>query len=114
MSQETTPRPFPLEPTPIHVPDDVLADLRQRLALTRWPVDAGNRDWYYGVDRGYLQELVDYWRTDYDWRTAEAAINAYEHYRVEVDGVPVHFMRRPGEGPAPTPLILTHGWPWTF
>ncbi|HEX4249692.1 MAG TPA: epoxide hydrolase [Pseudonocardia sp.] len=106
-------REFPLRPTPIHVADDVLDDLRQRLALTRWPVDAGNQDWYYGVERGYLRELVDHWRTKYDWR-AEAAINAYEHYRVEVDGVPVHFMRRPGVGPNPTPLILTHGWPWTF
>jgi hypothetical protein len=60
-------RPFPLQPAPIHVPDDVLADLQQRLALTRWPADAGNQDWYYGVDRGYLQELVEYWRTGYDW-----------------------------------------------
>ena len=51
--------PFPLQPTPIHVPDYVLADLRQRLALTRWPVDAGNEDWYYGVNRDYLQELVE-------------------------------------------------------
>jgi Epoxide hydrolase N terminus len=107
-------RPFPLAPTPVHVPDEALADLQRRLALTRWPEDAGNQDWYYGVNRAYLQELVDYWRTDYDWRKAEAAINAYEHYRVEVDGVPVHFMRRPGVGPKPTPLILTHGWPWTF
>src|SRR3954463_2557730 len=69
MSHETTrsdgaeARPFPLEPTPIHVPDDVLADLQRRLELTRWPVDAGNEDWYYGVNRAYLQELVDYWRT---------------------------------------------------
>jgi hypothetical protein len=106
-------RPFPLEPTPIHVPDDVLADLQRRLDLTRWPDDAGNEDGYYGVRRAYLQELVDHWRTSFDWRAAEAAINAYEHYRVEVDGVPVHFMRRAGVGPDPTPLILTRGWPWT-
>ena len=107
-------RESPLRPTPIHIADDVLDDLRQRLALTRWPVDAGNEDWYYGVERGYLHELVEHWRTRYDWRAAEAAINAYEHYRVDVDGVPVHFMRRPGAGPNSTPLILTHGWPWTF
>jgi len=99
---------------PIQVPDETLEDLRRRLALTRWPDDAGNDDGYYGVDRRYLQELVEYWRDAYDWRAAEAAINAYEHHRVDVDGVPVHFMRRPGTGPAPTPLILTHGWPWTF
>ena len=98
-------RRFPLVSAPIHVPDEVLADLRQRLALTRWPEDAGNDDWYYGVNRAYLQELIDYWRTDFDWRKAEAAINVYEHYRVEVEGVPVHFMRKPGVGPKPTPLI---------
>ena len=113
-SQDAEARPFPLVPTPIDVPEEVLTDLRRRLELTRWPDDAANQDWYYGVDRAYLQELVDYWRTDYDWRAAEAAINAYEHYRVPVEGVPVHFMRRPGVGPNPTPLILTHGWPWTF
>ncbi|WP_460699302.1 epoxide hydrolase family protein [Nocardia thraciensis] len=108
------PGSFPLRPTPIHVTDEVLDDLRQRLALTRWPEDAGNEDWYYGVNRAYLQGLVDYWRTEYDWRAAEARINAYPHYRVEIDGVPIHFMRRPGAGANPTPLILTHGWPWTF
>ncbi|GAB3431225.1 epoxide hydrolase N-terminal domain-containing protein [Flindersiella endophytica] len=50
---------FPLEQSPLHVPDEVLTDLRQRLALTRWPDDAGNDDGYYGVGRTYLQELVD-------------------------------------------------------
>ena len=105
---------FPLTPAPIHVSDDVLDDLRRRLELTRWPDDAGNEDWYYGVNRDYLRDLVEYWRTRYDWRAAEADLNAYEHYQVEVDGVPVHFMRKPGAGPDPVPLILTHGWPWTF
>jgi hypothetical protein len=54
-------QPFPLEPSPIHVAEDVLIDLRRRLELTRFPVDAGNEDWYYGVNRAYLAELVDYW-----------------------------------------------------
>jgi pimeloyl-ACP methyl ester carboxylesterase len=107
-------RPFPLTPTPLQVPDAVLDDLRRRLAATRWPLDAGNGDGYYGVPRSYLQELVAYWADGFDWRAAERAINAYEHYRVDVGGVPVHFMRRPGVGPDPVPLILSHGWPWTF
>jgi hypothetical protein len=80
------------------VPDEVLADLQRRLELTRWPEDAGNQDWYYGVNCAYLPKLVDYCRGGYDWRAAEAAINAYEHYCVQVEGVPVHFMRRPGVG----------------
>lgn len=105
---------FPLEPEPIFVAEEVLDGLRARLALTRPPVDEGNEDWSYGVPVSYLGELVAYWRDGFDWRKAEAAINAYEHYRVTVDGVPVHFLRKPGRGPAPVPLILTHGWPWTF
>lgn len=98
----------------IHVPDEVLDDLRRRLELTRLPADEGNDDGFYGVPVTRLRPLVDHWLDGYDWRRAEAAINAYDHEQVEVDGVPIHFMRRPGAGPNPTPLILTHGWPWTF
>jgi pimeloyl-ACP methyl ester carboxylesterase len=105
---------FPLQPTPIHVADEVLDDLRQRLLATKWPLDKGNEDGHYGVRRTDLERLVAYWADGYDWRAAESAINAYEHYRVEVDGVPVHFLRKPGLGPRPIPLILSHGWPWTF
>jgi pimeloyl-ACP methyl ester carboxylesterase len=106
--------PFPLEPQPIHVSEELLADLLNRLKSTRWPLDVGNNDWFYGVNRNYLEGLVDYWINHYDWRTAEQAINAYEHYNIQVEGVPVHFMRKPGKGPNPIPLILSHGWPWTF
>jgi microsomal epoxide hydrolase len=107
-------RSFPLDPAPVRVPEEVLDDLRRRLAATRWPLDAANDDGYYGVRRPYLQELVAYWADGYDWRAAERAINTYEHYRADVGGVPVHFMRKPGTGPDPVPLILSHGWPWTF
>jgi Epoxide hydrolase N terminus len=110
------PRPSrsPLAPTPIHVPDQVLGDLQRRLELTHWTVDAGNQGWYYGVHRGYLQELVDYWGSGYDWRPAEAAIKAYEHDHVQVEGVPVHFRRRPGGRPRPGPADLHPRLPWMF
>ena len=101
-------------PTPIAVPDDVLDNLRRRLRATKWPRDAGNDDGFYGVRRTRLQPLVEYWADGFDWRAAERKINAYEHYRVDVGDVPVHFLRRPGVGPRPVPLILSHGWPWTF
>jgi microsomal epoxide hydrolase len=100
--------------TPIAVPDGVLDDLRRRLRATKWPRDAGNDDGFYGVRRTRLQPLVEYWADGFDWRAAEKAINAYDHFRVDVGDVPVHFLRRPGVGPAPIPLILSHGWPWTF
>lgn len=106
--------PFPLQPQPIFVSEELLTDLVNRLMSARWPLDTGNDDWFYGVNRNYLEDLVDYWVNHFDWRHAEIAINAYEHYNVQIDGGPVHFMRKPGKGPSPIPLILSHGWPWTF
>jgi pimeloyl-ACP methyl ester carboxylesterase len=98
----------------IAVPDDVLTDLRERLSRVRYPIDFANEDWAYGTNRAYLEELVAYWRDDYDWRKHEAEINRFAHYRTTIDGSPIHFIHEPGKGPKPMPLILSHGWPWTF
>jgi pimeloyl-ACP methyl ester carboxylesterase len=105
--------PRPLE-KPVAVPDDVLADLRRRLLDTRWPHSHEDHDDSYGVPVTYLRELASYWVHEFDWRAAERAINAYEHYQVDVAGIEVHFMRRRGSGANAVPLILSHGWPWTF
>ena len=102
------------EPFRIAIPDADLDDLHRRLDATRWAEDIGNQDWRYGVESGWLRDLVRYWRHDFDWRAQEAAINAFPNYRVAIDGCPIHFMHIRGKGPNPTPLILTHGWPWTF
>lgn len=109
----TTLENAPLTAVPVHVPDSVLEDLRRRLRDTRWSEDQADDD-YYGVTRSELRRLAEYWADGFDWRAAEARINAFEHYRVDVRGIPVHFMRKAGVGPTPLPLILTHGWPWTF
>lgn len=98
----------------IRIGDDVLADVRDRLRRTRWPHDYANDDWSYGTNARTLRELVDHWRDGYDWRAQEAAMNRHEHWRVQLDGIPVHFMRVRARGPKPLPLILSHGWPWTF
>jgi len=98
----------------ISIPEEVLTDLRQRLKRTRWPGDFNNTDWAYGTEQGYLQELVRYWADGFDWRAQERAINAFSHYRTTVDDVPLHFLHEKGQGPRPLPLVLTHGWPWTF
>ncbi|HZX06888.1 epoxide hydrolase [Kribbella sp.] len=103
-----------MTPTPIAVPDEVLDDLRRRLRATKWPRDAGNDDGFYGVPRTRLQPLVEYWADGYDWRAAERSMNTYAHHRVQVGDVPVHFLYQAGVGPDPVPLILSHGWPWTF
>ncbi|MBK1787124.1 epoxide hydrolase family protein [Prauserella cavernicola] len=106
-----TPR---VEQFAIEASDSELDDLRRRLRSTRWAADPHNDDWRYGTSRAYLAPLVQYWIDEYDWRAQEARMNRFEHYRVELDGVPVHFLYRRGAGPAPVPLLLTHGWPWTF
>ena len=107
-----TNKPF-IEPFRIAVPDADISDLRDRLARTRWP-DAGAGAWADGTDLEYLKTLVDYWREDFDWRCIEARINEHTQIRVRCDGVTVHAVHLRGEGPAPFPIVMTHGWPGSF
>jgi pimeloyl-ACP methyl ester carboxylesterase len=102
------------EPFAVAVPEPVLDDLRDRLGRTRFAPDFANDDWGYGTNGAYLAEIVGYWRDTFDWRAQEKEMNAFGHYRVEIDGVPIHYLHEPGRGPAPMPLVLTHGWPWSF
>src|SRR6478735_913828 len=104
-------RAMPPRPFAIDVPEAVLDDLRARLAATRWPEPIPGAGWDYGVDVAYLRELCDYWREGYDWRAREARLNAIPGFVCEVDGVDLHFWHVRGNGPAPTPLLLVHGWP---
>ena len=93
------------------VPDRAIADLRDRLARTRFPDQAPGAAWAYGTDVGYLQQLVDYWRGAFDWRAEEARLNAFPQFKVPLGDIDVHFLHVPGNGPAPCPLPLLHGWP---
>jgi len=103
-----------MNPFVIDIPESQLADLRRRLDSTDLPPDYGNEDWRYGITSAYMAELLEHWRTRYDWREQERAMNAYAHFRTDIDGVPVHFVHHKGKGPRPIPLLLGHGWPWTF
>ena len=103
-----------VRPFTIAVENSVLDDLRQRLADTRWPDEIPNTGWDYGSNLTYIKELVDYWRTDFDWRAQEAKLNAFNHFKSEVDGLDIHFIHEKGKGPNPIPLIITHGWPSCF
>jgi len=88
--------------------------MRRRLRATRWASDFGNEGWRYGVERGWLEEMVRYWADEFDWRAQEAAINRLPQFRTEIDGVPIHFVHVRSPNPDAIPLVLTHGWPWTF
>lgn len=105
---------MPPEPFHVHFTDAELTDLRDRLARTRWSPEPGNDRWSYGTDGAYLRELVGYWIDGFDWRRQEAAVNEFSHYRVNLDGVPLHFVHERGKGPDPLPVVLNHGWAWTF
>jgi pimeloyl-ACP methyl ester carboxylesterase len=109
MAAHSSPSPFE-----VAIPEADLDDLRTRLRRTRWAHDVGNDDWSYGVERGWLQDLVRHWAEDFDWRAQEAAINAHPQFTVDIGGQPIHYLHVRGVGPDPTPLILSHGWPWTF
>ena len=105
------------EPFRLHVPDDVLDDLRKRLTRTRWPDEIPGSDWTYGSNRAYMRGLVEHWRDGFDWRAQEARINAFDQFRAEVGGIDLHYIHQPGVGPDPLPLLLVHGWPgsvWEF
>jgi microsomal epoxide hydrolase len=102
---------FPAEPFTVAVPDDVLDDLNDRLARTRWPIEAKAAPWQYGTDLAWLKSVVAYWRDSYDWRVWEARLNRFPQYKATVGGRKLHFILERGSGDNPLPLLLTHGWP---
>jgi len=103
-----------IHPFAIAVPQADLDDLQGRLARTRW-IDAAQDDgWSYGVELGYMRELVDHWQQRYDWRSHEAALNRFAQFKAVVDGVGIHFIHERGKGSNPTPLLLLHGFPDSF
>jgi pimeloyl-ACP methyl ester carboxylesterase len=100
-----------IRPFRVHIPDSALADLRRRLAATRWPARETVADASQGVQLARLQPLVRYWEKRYDWRKAEARLNALPQYLTGIDGVDIHFIHVRSRHPNAMPLIITHGWP---
>ena len=103
-----------VRPFEIAVDQSVLDDLQVRLTHTRWPDEIDGAEWDYGSNLDYIKELVEYWRTDFDWRAQEKKLNAFHHFKSEVEGLDIHFIHERGTGPNPIPLVITHGWPSTF
>ena len=95
----------------VNVPDEQLADLRRRIAATRWPDRETVNDQSQGAQLAKLQELVRYWGTDYDWRKCEARLNALPQFMTTIDDVDIHFVHVRSSNPNALPVIVTHGWP---
>ena len=100
-----------IKPFRIHFPDETLADLKRRVAATRWPDKEIVPDQSQGVQLATVQKLARYWSTDYDWRKVEATLNALPQFTTEIDGVDIHFIHVRSKLPNALPLIVTHGWP---
>jgi pimeloyl-ACP methyl ester carboxylesterase len=105
-AENTSIRPFKA-----HFSDAQLADLRKRIAATRWPDAETVTDRSQGAQLARLQALVSYWGNGYDWRRAEAKLNALPQYVTTIDGVDIHFIWVRSKNPNALPLIMTHGWP---
>lgn len=102
-----------IQPFTLAVPDETLSHIRQRVADYPWHEMPDDGGWAYGANLDYMKEFCAYWVEEYDWRRHEAAINRFDHFKTPVDGIDIHFIREKGRGPAPMPLIISHGWPGT-
>ena len=113
-AQPSAPADTAVRPFTIRVPDAVLADLKTRLANPRVvePLDAGG--WAYGTDTTYLKQLLTYWRDRFDWRAQERALNQFEQFTTNIDGLTIHFLHRRSKQARAFPLLITHGWPGSF
>jgi pimeloyl-ACP methyl ester carboxylesterase len=100
-----------IRPFHVEIPEEQIDDLRRRIAATRWPHKELVSDRSQGVQLATTQALAEYWATDYDWRKAEAKLNALPHFTTEIDGVDIHFIHVKSRHENALPLIMTHGWP---
>ena len=106
MAGNRKPQPFTWR-----VPDAGLDAILARVAAFPWHEMPDDGGWGYGANLDYMKELCAYWVDGFDWRAQEARINAFPHFKAQVDGLDVHFIREVGSGPDPTPLLILHGWP---
>lgn len=100
-----------IQPFSINIPQADIDDLNQRLTNARLPHPLSVTDWNRGVPQDYLKNLVDYWRTQYDWRKWEAKLNTFPQFTTQIDGQTIHFLHVRSPEPNALPLIITHGYP---
>ncbi len=100
-----------MTPFKVDIPQEAIDDLRRRLDDTRWPTETPDVGWTRGVPQSYLKELVEYWRTEYDWRATEAKINQFPQSITNIDGANIHYLHVRSPEPDATPMVMTTGWP---
>lgn len=100
-----------ISPFRIAIADSAIVDLHRRIDSARWPDQVNDDDWSYGTELSYLRELVNYWRSDFDWRKQESLLNSFDQFTVELDGLSTHFIHQRSPHENATPLLINHGWP---
>ena len=100
-----------IRPFQIEVPVETIELIRRQVANYAWHEMPDDGGWAYGANLEYMKELCAYWLDEFDWRVQETAINRFAHFIAPVDGIDLHFIHEKGSGPAPLPLIISHGWP---
>jgi pimeloyl-ACP methyl ester carboxylesterase len=103
-----------VEPYSIPFSQPDVDDLRGRLRRIRWPDEVPGSQWEYGVELSFLKDICRYWEEQFDWKAQVERLSAYHHNRFASDGLQIHFIHERGKGPAPIPIVLTHGWPGSF
>jgi microsomal epoxide hydrolase len=100
-----------IRPFNLNVPDETLANIRQRVVDFPWHEMPDDGGWEYGANLDYMKEFCDYWVSEFDWRKQEEKINRFSHFTAPVEDIDIHYIQEKGSGPAPMPLIISHGWP---
>ncbi|MEO1551258.1 MAG: epoxide hydrolase family protein [Pseudomonadota bacterium] len=113
-SHATAQETIEVTPFTINIPQETLDDLLARIDRTRLPDAIDGAGWDYGTDADALADLINYWRTDFDWRAAETRLNAFDHFTAEIDGTTLHFIHAPSSRDDAIPLLMLHGWPSSF
>ena len=102
------------KPFQITLDQSVLDDLKKRIESTRWPDEIENSKWEHGTNKSYLQELIEYWYRDFDWKKQEDHLNSFAHFKATIDDFEIHFIHQKGKTKNSIPLLLIHGWPDSF
>lgn len=103
-----------IQPFTINIPDEDIEDLKKRIAHTRFTDEITGAGWNYGTSLSYMKELTAYWGSTFNWKAQEARLNSVHNYMVDIDGHSIHFVYEKGTGTTSTPIVLLHGWPFSF
>src|SRR5262249_54836774 len=100
-----------MKPFSLHVSDADIADLKARLARTRFPDEPPFAPWSTGASLAYMRGLIDYWQNGFDWRVWEAKLNSFPQFTLPIGGIDLHYLHAPSRKPNAMPLLISHGWP---